>query len=51
MDIALVNSSSRLNGNTERLLKALESQLIKAAEERHVALNIRHTRTVFINCV
>lgn len=42
MEIALVNSSSRLNGNTERLLKVLESQLIKAAEERHAALNIRH---------
>jgi multimeric flavodoxin WrbA len=42
MKIAFINSSNRLNGNTERLLKALMSQLIKTAEGQHIAIEIRH---------
>jgi len=31
MKIAIINSSARANGNTERLLKVLDSQLLKSA--------------------
>ncbi len=42
MKIVLINSSGRTNGNTDRLLKVLENELIKTAEKRHIAIDIRH---------
>lgn len=42
MKITFINSSGRSNGNTERLLKLLDNQLIKIADERNIALDIQH---------
>lgn len=43
MKFAFIHSS-RPNGNTERLLKVLENQLIKSAESQHIAIDIRNVR-------
>lgn len=42
MKIVLINSSARINGNTERLLNALDRQLTKAANELHLPIDIQH---------
>lgn len=42
MKIVLINSSSRTKGNTERLLKLLENELMNAAERQSITINIRH---------
>lgn len=42
MKIVLINSSGRPNGNTDRLLKVLENELIKTAERQRNSIEIRH---------
>ncbi len=42
MKIVLMNSSGRKNGNTDRLLKMLGSQLLHRANEKHLTLEINH---------
>lgn len=44
MKLTYINSSSRTNGNTERLLKVLENQLKKSAESQHIDIDIRNIR-------
>lgn len=42
MKIVLINSSCRLNGNTERLLKVLENQFLKEAGVQCISIDIKH---------
>lgn len=42
MTILIINSSGRSNGNTERLLKVLNNQLLAIADKRKIALDIKH---------
>lgn len=42
MKIVLINSSSRTKGNTERLLRVLENELIRAAERQRITIDISH---------
>ncbi len=42
MKIMLIHSSGRTNGNTERLLRTLENELVKAAERQRIPMEIRY---------
>lgn len=42
MNITILNSSGRVHGNTERLLKALEDHLAMVAKQRQIDLEIKY---------
>lgn len=41
MKIVVINSSGRTKGNTQRLLKVLENELVIMAERQHISINIK----------